>query len=227
MRGPGNRMGNAVPRAGADVGLTDVDALASPAPLCLARTGYRDRIHGVNAVKLMPGEYYATAQDMMIVTVLGSCVAACIRDLRAGVGGMNHFMLPDSDLEGVASKAARYGVYAMEVLVNHLLKIGARRENLEAKVFGGGNVLAGLIQANVGHRNAAFVLSYLRTEGIRVAARDLADERTRKVYYFPKTGRALVQYIGELPNSTLAERETEYRSRLENVRGSFESFDGR
>ena len=187
---------------------------SSPAPECFARNVYHDRTHDIDAAKLLPGEYYVAVRDMLLVTVLGSCVAACVRDTRLGMGGMNHFMLPDSDANEPASSSARYGTYAMEVLINHLLKLGARRENLEAKVFGGGNVLPGLTQANVGHKNAAFVEEFLRTEGIRIAARDLADIFPRKVYYFPATGRALIKRLRALHNDTIIERETDYRSRL-------------
>lgn len=187
---------------------------SSPAPECFARNQYFDRVHCIDAAKLLPGEYHVSTRDILQVTVLGSCVAACIRDTRLGLGGMNHFMLPDEEGADAAFGGARYGSYAMEVLINHLFKLGARRENLEAKVFGGGNVLAGLTHANVGHRNAEFVLRFLDTEGIRVAARDLADRHARKVYYFPATGRALVKRLNTLHNDTLLGRETEYRKKL-------------
>lgn len=199
----------ATPRPTAD----DVRA-SSPAPECLASNRYHDPLHRIEAVKLLPGEYYVTVRDMMLVTVLGSCVAACIRDARLGIGGMNHFMLPEGDANGPASQAARYGTFAMEVLINHLLKLGARREHLEAKVFGGGNVLPRLTQANVGHRNAEFVVKFLAAERIRIAARDLADRDPRKVYYFPASGRVLVKRLRELHNDTILEREAAYRRRL-------------
>ena len=185
---------------------SDDVAASSPAPQCLARNVYHDRTHGMDAAKLHPGEYYVATRDMLLVTVLGSCVAACIRDVRLGIGGMNHFMLPDSDASGPASKAARYGVYAMEVLIGHLLKLGARRECLEAKLFGGGNVLPELAKSNVGHKNAAFVLEFAKTEGIRIVASDLAGEHSRKVFYFPATGRALVQRA-QLRDASVLQRE--------------------
>jgi chemotaxis protein CheD len=194
------------------------DELASsPAQECFARNLYYDRTHDIDAAKLLPGEYFVTTRDMLLVTVLGSCVAACIRDVRLGMGGMNHFMLPDSEAEQTEANGARYGTYAMEVLINHLLKLGARRENLEAKVFGGGNVLAGLTQANVGHKNAAFVESFLKLENIRIAARDLADVFPRKVYYFPANGKVLVRRLRTANNATVAQREVAYRKRLATV----------
>ena len=108
----------------------------------LATNRYFDRTFGCDAVKVLPGEYFVTTSDIVLVTVLGSCVTACVRDRDKGLGGMNHFMLPDNGGElDVLSSSARYGAYAMEVLLNHLLKMGARRSSLEAKVFGGGRVM--------------------------------------------------------------------------------------
>jgi chemotaxis protein CheD len=176
---------------------------------------YYDRTFDCDAAKILPGEYYYTNKDMLIVTVLGSCVSACIRDRTTGLGGMNHFMLPDGGGDGSpVSASARYGTYAMEVLINDLLKAGARRENLEAKVFGGGAVLKGFTAINVGERNAAFVLNFLKVERIRVVAEDLNDIHPRKVYFFPRTGKVLVKKLMQTHNDTLARREIEYASRL-------------
>jgi chemotaxis protein CheD len=190
--------------------------MANDAREHFANNLYYDRTFDCDAAKILPGEYYCTFKDMLIVTVLGSCVSACIRDRVSGIGGMNHFMLPDGgDVSNpLISASARYGTYAMEVLINELLKSGARRENLEAKVFGGGNVLRGLTALNVGERNAAFVRAYLKAEGIRVLAEDLNDIFPRKVYYFPRTGRVLVKKLRELNNNTLVNREQDYASRL-------------
>lgn len=177
---------------------------------------YYDRTFDCDAAKILPGEYYYTHKEMLIVTVLGSCVSACIRDRVTGVGGMNHFMLPDggSDAGSPVSASARYGTYAMEVLINEVLKSGARRENLEAKVFGGGNVLRGFSAINVGERNAEFVRRYLKAEGIRVVAEDLNDIYPRKVYFFPRTGKVLVKKLKQMHNDTLVNREKAYASKL-------------
>ena len=129
----------------------------------LAGNRYHDRNFGLDAAKILPGEYFVSENGMLLVTVLGSFVAACIRDTDAGIGGMNHFMLPDEGGRDILGSSARYGTYAMEVLINHLLKLGARRNRLEAKVFGGGAVLTSLSSSNVGARNAEFVLDYLKT----------------------------------------------------------------
>lgn len=185
----------------------------------LATNFYFDKNFNSQAVKLLPGEYYVTDKDILLVTVLGSCVAACIRDSYSGIGGMNHFMLPDGggDAGSPLNASARYGTYAMEILINQLLKLGARRSNLEAKVFGGGNVLDGLTVANVGQRNADFVLKFLQTEKIRVVAQDLVDVFPRKVYFFPKSSRVMVKKLRNVRNTTLSQRESDYRQRLHRV----------
>ena len=174
---------------------------------------YYDKNFGIEAVKLLPGEYYVTARDMVLVTVLGSCVAACIRDRFSGIGGMNHFMLPGESGD-LLSSSARYGAYAMEKMINELLKMGAKRINLEAKLFGGGNVLHGFIVANVGERNAEFAINYLRNEKVAIVAQDLLDIYPRKVYFFPSSGRVRVKQLRNVHNDTIIEREQEYKSRI-------------
>lgn len=194
----------------------------------LAPNHYFDRNFDMQAAKILPGEYYSTGRDMLLVTVLGSCVAACVRDRVSGIGGMNHFMLPDSgqDQGNPLGASARYGTYAMEILLNQLLKLGAKRGNLEAKVFGGGNVLRGFVVANVGERNSRFVLEFLETENIPVVAQDLLDIYPRKVYFFPKTGKVLVKKLRRVHNDTIVEREREYSTRLQysRVEGDVELF---
>lgn len=192
----------------------------------LAANRYFDRHFQSEAAKILPGEYFVASDGMLLVTVLGSCVAACIRDTESGIGGMNHFMLPDEGNRDSVGVSARYGTYAMEVLINHLLKTGARRNRLEAKVFGGGAVLASLSSSNVGVRNAEFVLSYLKTEKIPVVAKDLLDSYPRKVYYFPRSGRVLVKKLHRVHNETLFHRERDYKARLSSskVEGDVELF---
>jgi len=183
----------------------------------LANNRYFDRKFESEAVKVLPGEYFVTAANVLMVTVLGSCVSACIRDREKGIGGMNHFMLADAADAGTVSASARYGTYAMEILINHLLKMGARRGNLEAKVFGGGRVMATLASSQVGERNSRFVKAFLKTEGIPAVAEDLLDVYPRKVYFFPNTGRVLVKKLVRLHNDTLIRREKEYAARLTEV----------
>ena len=193
----------------------------------LAPNQYYDRNFQIEATKLLPGEYYVTGRDMLLVTVLGSCVAACIRDPKTGIGGMNHFMLPEcGDADNVLSASARYGSYAMEVLINQLIKLGANRSRLEAKVFGGAAVLRGFTTVNVGESNSDFVLDYLANEKIRVVSQDLRGLYPRKVYFFPATGRALVKTLKTVHNNTIIEREQEYGSRLKSstIAGDVELF---
>lgn len=187
---------------------------------------YFDPRFKVQAAKILPGEYYVTSRDMALVTVLGSCVSACIRDTTSGVGGMNHFMLPGQLSSDPISDSARYGAYAMEILINQLVKLGARRSNLEAKVFGGCNGLLGMTLSSVGESNARFVVDYLKTEKISLAAQDLLDVYPRKVYFFPRTGRVLVKKLRAVQNKTIEAREVEYQKRLRasRIAGDVELF---
>jgi chemotaxis protein CheD len=195
-----------------------------------AATHYFDRHFEIDAVKLLPGEYYVTRKNLLLVTVLGSCVAACIADPLAKVAGMNHFMLPgsasDSDGRNPLSLSARYGTFAMETLINQLIKAGASRDRLVAKVFGGGAVLGDMNIANIGERNAHFVHDFLYREGIAVAGEDLCGPYPRKVYFFADTGRVLVKVMRRLHNQHLLEREREYARHLshEPVAGDVELF---
>ena len=177
---------------------------------------YFDKQFQLEAVKILPGQYHTAQGDVVIVTVLGSCVSACLWDPAIGIGGMNHFMLPGSGRVAVGdpSGAARLGVYAMELLINQMLKLGARRNRLQAKVFGGGSVLDGMDALNIGNQNGAFVLEFLREEGIALAAQDLYDTCPRKVYFFPRTGKVLVKRLGGLRNDTIERRERDYLTRL-------------
>jgi chemotaxis protein CheD len=165
---------------------------------------YNDHHFQYDAVKVLPGEYFVSGEDMMIMTVLGSCIAACIWDARVRTGGMNHFMLPDGD---GGDGGGRYGSYAMELLINQLLKSGARRESMQAKVFGGAQVMAGFTSMNVGERNTQFVLDYLATEHIPVVSQDVLDIHPRKVCFFPQSGKALVKRLAHAHPETLAVEE--------------------
>jgi chemotaxis protein CheD len=183
---------------------------------------YFDRDFRVDAVKILPGQYYAAVGGAAITTVLGSCVSTCLWDPVARIGGMNHFMLP-GDTEAVASPArasARFGVYAMEVLINEMIHIGADRRRMVAKVFGGGRVLQGFGSLDVGAKNCQFVLEFLATEAIPVLAKDLLDVYARKLHFFPETGKVQLKKLHILPNDTVQQRERDYMSRLrENTGG--------
>jgi chemotaxis protein CheD len=190
-----------------------------------ATNHYRDHHFDSLATKILPGEYYATAGAEVVVTVLGSCVAACIRDPVSGIGGMNHFLLPDNGTSDVGT-SARYGAFAMELLINELLAMGAIRGRLQAKVFGGGNVIAGMVINDVGRRNAEFVEQYLSREGIPVVARDLMGSLPRKVYFFPETGEVLVKKLRSVKNDTILMRERSLRDVVarESTSGGIELF---
>ena len=188
----------------------------------LAPNFYFDSHFDIDAVKILPGEYYATARPMLIVTVLGSCVAACIRDRVSGIGGMNHFMLPfNNEAVEPGGASACYGIHAMEVLINQLLDMGAQRRNLEAKIFGGGNLIKGFTVDNVGERNAVFVRDYLKLEQIPVVAEDLLDIYPRKIYFFPEQDKVMVKKLKRLHNGTIIQREQNLSNRLCN-----ETFTG-
>jgi chemotaxis protein CheD len=153
---------------------------------------YADHHFQFDAVKVLPGEYFVANEEIVIMTVLGSCIAACIWDSRVRVGGMNHFMLPDGEGN---DGFGRYGSYAMELLLNEMFKMGARRETMQAKVFGGGAVMAGFTTMNVGERNTQFVMNYLADEHIPVVSKDVLDIHPRKVCFFPVTGKAMVKRL--------------------------------
>ncbi len=141
-------------------------------------------------VHIIQGEYKVVSDpDVVLSTILGSCVAACLRDPVAGVGGMNHFLLPGSGNASLGGgDATRYGVHLMELLINGLLKKGARRDRLEAKVFGGAKTIATF--SNVGEQNVAFAMQFLKDEGIPVVSSSTGGEHGRKLEYWPVSGRA-------------------------------------
>jgi chemotaxis protein CheD len=183
---------------------------------------YWDQQNEIVAAKLLPGDYYVTTVDEMITTVLGSCVSACIRDAVSGIGGMNHFMLPettrsrlDTRDESIVGTALRYGNYAMEHLINTILQYGGKRKNLEVKLFGGGKVIATL--GDVGSRNIEFVLEYVDTEALNLVSHDLGDIYPRKVNFFPKTGRVRMKKIKDLHNETIILREKQYGSQIKDL----------
>jgi chemotaxis protein CheD len=167
------------------------------------------------SAKILPGEYFVTRSDEAITTVLGSCIAACMRDPAVGIGGMNHFMLPEDTsvgksawLEGPGALSTRYGSYAMESLINELMKLGARRERMEVKLFGGGRILSSM--TDVGRKNIAFAKDFLKLEGFRIAAEDVGDVCPRRVVYFPATGIVRLKRLRALDATAIATRETTY-----------------
>jgi chemotaxis protein CheD len=185
--------------------------------------------YGAYSARLKPGEFYVTTNDEGIYTTLGSCISACMRDRVSGIGGMNHFMLPASVEEegwkaaGLGS-ATRYGNFAMEYLINEILKNGGSRKNLEVKLFGGGCIIAKM--SNVGMRNIVFARDYIKAESLCVTSEDLGDIFPRMVVYFPSTGKVRVKRLRSLHNNTVVEQETNYLQAIEAtpVSGDIELF---
>lgn len=181
---------------------------------------YWDKTREVYTAKILPGEYYVTRANELIITVLGSCVSACIRDTKRGIGGMNHFMLPEQREQVAAggvdvSLATRYGNVAMEHLINSILKYGGKKDSLEVKIFGGGRILK---QAtDIGSRNIQFIRDYLRTEGLSVIAEDLGDIYPRKILYDPLSGKVKMKKLRDIHNNTISQRELNYQHTLETL----------
>jgi chemotaxis protein CheD len=190
---------------------------------------YWDPSESRMTVKVLPGEFYVSNQDELVCTVLGSCVSACIHDVRRGVGGMNHFMLPEplgdsGSWTYTVGRAARYGSDAMEQLINSILAAGGQRSDLQVKIFGGGRVLAQL--TDVGKRNIEFVQRYLATEGLAVTASDLGDVYPRQVQFYPSSGRARVRLLRRQNDVALVADERGYLKRLANdpIKGEVDLF---
>ena len=174
---------------------------------------YYDAHFKNEAVKVLPGEYFVHDEDILVMTTLGSCIAACLWDRDKRVGGMNHFLLPDM---GIGSgpggggrgsnggNSGRYGGFAMDLLIAEMVKRGATRSSMEAKVFGGGAVVSGMNTLNVGERNTTFVLDYLRAEGITVVNKDVLDIYPRKLCFLPASGTAMVKRLATANTGALA-----------------------
>lgn len=170
---------------------------------------------GLWVTKIFSGDWYVTQENEMLVTILGSCISACVRDPVAGVGGMNHFLLPGDDATiPKANDSARYGVAAMENLFNALFKAGARKERLEIKVFGGGNVTNGNVR--IGSTNAAFIRYFLTREGLRIASEDMEGTQPRRLHYYPLTGKVMMRKLPAKDSTRLLDEENRYRKTLLN-----------
>lgn len=194
---------------------------------------YWDRQRKCVVSKILPGEFFMSKSKGLIATTLGSCISACIWDESAKIGGMNHFMLPVSDKgehevnwasRGKVSDATRYGNFAMEHLINMILKHGGCRTSLSAKVFGGGKVLQKM--SDVGERNIQFVFEYLDNEKIAVVKSDIGLIYPRKVLFDPISGKAYIKRLDNLHNDTIVRREHDYRTTIDDsdVGGEIELF---
>lgn len=171
--------------------------------------------------QVLPGELCVTREDVVLTTVLGSCVSACLHDTARGIGGINHFMLPYA-LRGDDAASARYGVYALECLVNQVLGTAGSRDRLEAKVFGGGRVIDG--GSDIGMRNIELVREFLASEGIAIVSEDLGDQVARRIRYWPRTGRAQLQRIPMARARDVVAVEERTALQLSGAAGSVELF---
>ncbi|WP_435531949.1 chemoreceptor glutamine deamidase CheD [Roseateles amylovorans] len=154
------------------------------------------------AVKVLPGEYFVDNEELLVMTTLGSCIAACLWDRHAQIGGMNHFMLPEGN-----GDSGRYGSFAMELLINEMMKRGASKSRMEAKIFGGGAVISGMNTINVGERNTNFVIDFLKIERIPIVSKDVMDIYPRKVCFLPKSGKAMVKRLAPTNADALVQQD--------------------
>lgn len=192
----------------------------------LATSIYFEKNFNCDAIRVLPGEYYFSKKNRLIMTILGSCVAACIWDKKRGIGGLNHFMLPGESSLGT-DKSARYGTYAMEILINHILMSGGKREDLVAKVFGGGKIMHNFTCFDIGGSNSSFIVDYLNNESIPILASDLGDIYPRKICFFPKTGKVMVRKLSYKYNDDIEKQEGSYFTVVNSmkVEGEIELFD--
>lgn len=184
---------------------------------------YWDNTNQIVVAKVLPGQYYVTKEKELLTTVLGSCISACVRDSVSGVGGMNHFMLPETTKNrllaseaSIVGNANRYGNYAMEHLINTILSNGGKRKNLEIKVFGGGKITAAMNSA-VGDSNIDFILEYIDTEALKLLSSDLGKDYPRKVNFYPETGRVRMKKIQSLNYDEIISRELSYKQQIKDV----------
>lgn len=193
--------------------------------------GFLDPHFNLKVFKLLPGDFFVTRRHEIFTTVLGSCISACIRDPVAGVGGMNHFMLPTGGIsnEGVRlgriSAANCYGTYAMESLINALLKFGGEKRRFEVKIFGGAAVIPGM--SDVGARNIAFAREFLQTEGLPIVAENVGGTFPRRINYLPRTGEVLMKRLRSIVDDAVVQRERDYASQITQApaAGEIELFD--
>lgn len=182
------------------------------------RRSFQDAVSGSTLVSVSPGDHYVTNEPgEMVVTLLGSCVAACARDTVTGVGGLNHFLLPSGDLHDRSQgndEAMRFGDYAMEMLLNTIYRKGGQRGRIEFKIFGGARVLGGQTMLKIGEQNINFVERFLRTEGFPIVGRSVGGTAPRRLRFHPATGRAFVQELDRTSAVSITNEEESYRSKI-------------
>lgn len=188
---------------------------------------YYNRAFGADTIKVFLGDRAISDRaDVMMATTLGSCVSACVHDPVRGIGGMNHFLLPDlpeSEMHG-DGVAARYGSVAMERLINDLLAQGAERRRLQVKLFGGARVIES--SYDIGGMNSRFAINYVRVEGLILAGHDLGGAAARRIHYFPHSGRALRRMLNPTTVVDTIKQERHFMSTLRRgpIEGDVELF---
>jgi len=182
---------------------------------------YVDTSRNIVVAKILPGEFYVTKQNEAIATVLGSCISACIWDEVAGVGGMNHFMLPlkgndhsQNKWEFHDSYSCRYGIWAMECLINEIIKHGGHRNRMKVKLFGGGNIIKDM-QTPIGDQNISFAKEFIAKEELPMLGSDVGGPWPRKILFYPLEGRCMVKRLQSMHNDTIKLREVKYQSVIE------------
>jgi chemotaxis protein CheD len=187
---------------------------------------FYDARQDINVIKIFSGDWHvSTKSNDMLATILGSCISACIRDPLLGIGGMNHFLLPGEDfLDSHVSDSARYGVYAMECLINGILQAGGCKERFEVKIFGGGNVIN--TSSCIGSTNAQFIRSFLRKEGFRIASEDLEGDYPRRLHYYPYSGKVMLRRLRRREDMSVVNEEARYTQQIKSkpIEGSIELF---
>ncbi len=197
----------------------------NPMSLLDAKKRSFNKAYGMNMVKIFSGDWgVSNKHDEMFSTILGSCVSACVHDPVAKIGGMNHFLLPHDGEGRDAGESARYGVYAMEILINAMMKAGGQKHRFEFKLFGGGNVINH--SAKIGSKNARFVRNFMRDEGYRVISEDLEGEQPRSLHYYPTTGKVMMRKLQRKEDFVIIEEERKYEKRLttKQIEGDIELF---
>lgn len=205
---------------------TDHVSMNGPQEQLIHERRGKDRDTHAKVTTLYSGGYYVTdTPGEMIVTILGSCVAACMHDPIARVGGMNHFLLPDSgSTSGNVTESTRYGAFAMEQLINGILKRGGIKSRLEVKIFGGANVINN--SSMIGSKNVAFVQEFLRREGLAISGQDLGQDYPRRLRYYPDTGKVMLLKLKRKEDmAAIAEEERFAKSlKAKPIEGDIELF---
>ncbi|HCR86253.1 MAG TPA: chemoreceptor glutamine deamidase CheD [Alphaproteobacteria bacterium] len=178
---------------------------------------YYDQNMELTVVKLMTGDCYFTVEPReMLVTILGSCISVCLRDPETKIGGMNHILLPGENnlklQKGDPGYSTRFGAFAMEELINGMLKLGASKNRMEAKVFGGGNVIES--STAIGTKNINFAKDFLIQEKIPIVSEDVGGDTARRLHFFPETGKAMIRKLKRKEDLVILEKEREYQERI-------------